>query len=638
MNQIKKKISFIDQINQKISIYELVSQVAGLSLKKTGKNFMSLCPFHEEKTPSFSVSPEKNIAVCMACHEGGSPTAFWAKFKKITLESAAHELNYKFNLKILNTPQDYVQNKLISILEYAQDFFKSALQYILHNIEDHYASDYLLKKRKLTLELINKFHLGYAHVHPQALQNHLLHKGLKIEDLLTLGLVSKSQNSSEEYYSFFRDRIMFPLTNSNGKIIGFTGRSLKDNPKILKYLFNNNTILFKKTNVLYNLFESLEFIKQKQNVILCEGIFDVIAFYKVNIYNTIATLGTKLTLEHITLLKKNTNKITIAFDGDESGIEATYKAAELLIKHKMRVFIWHPPNNQDPDEFWSNPDNQKYFNYEKLLQNSQDYVFYMIEKYLEKGLDTTILNKNILNLIKSYDEQTKNDYFQIIYKKYSLFIANDIYNTKIMNLQDYKTLMCQNYFQEIPKKTKSIVSLVEKEILIEILLNPEHLKSIKHDIYDYVVSDVNILKLIDQIDIYYQKDATENEIKYGINLERFMEIYGDFISELSKEFDIYGLFLEIKNNYLFKKKIRIQKSENLNEFYCYLKRHLIDQMRKELKILKNKLQNLSEQIIKTNNKTDNDLTKLILLEIARKQRELLKLKNIGVRDESKNDN
>ncbi|MDO8064133.1 DNA primase [Candidatus Phytoplasma bonamiae] len=638
MNQMTKKISFIEQINQKISIYELVSQHAGLSLEKKGKNFMSLCPFHKEKTPSFSVSPEKNIAVCMACHEGGSPTAFWAKLKKITLESAAYELNSKFKLQILNKPQDYVKNKFISILEYTQDFFKSALQYILNNIEGHYASDYLLNKRKLNLELIDKFNLGYAHVHSQALRNHLLHKGFKIEDLLSLGLVNKSKDNSEHYYSFFRDRIMFPLTNVTGQIIGFTGRSLEDDQNVVKYLFNNNTILFKKTNVLYNLFESQEFIKQKQNVILCEGIFDVIAFYKVNIYNTIAILGTNLTLKHITLLKQNTNKVTIVFDGDKAGVEATYKIAELLIKQKIIVFIWHPPNNQDPDEFLSDSNNQKDFNYEILLQRSQDYVFYMIEKYLEQGLDTTILNQNILNLIKHYDEQTKHNYCQTIYKQYSLFIANDIYNKQIMNQQDYTMIMCQKYLQEIHKPIKSIVSLVEKEILIEILLNSKHLKLIKRDIYDYVVSNVNILKLIDQIDIYYQTNATENEIKNGINLERFMEINNFFISELSKEFDIYGLFLEIKNNYLFKKKIRIQKAENLNKFYCYLKMHLIDQIRQELNILKNKLQNLSEQIITTNNQEDNDLRKSILLKIAQKQKELLKLKNIGVSDEFKIDN
>ncbi|MDV3197850.1 MAG: hypothetical protein Q8879_02145, partial [Candidatus Phytoplasma australasiaticum] len=158
------------------------------------------------------------------------------------------------------------------------------------------------------------------------------------------------------------------------------------------------------------------------------------------------------------------------------------------------------------------------------------------------------------------------------------------------------------------------------------------------DIYDYGVSNFNILKLIDQIDIYYQTNATENEIKNGIDLERFIEIDNFFISELSKEFDIYGLFLEIKNNYLFKKKIRIQKAENLTEFYCYLKMHLIDQIRQELKILKNKYQNLSEQIIKTNNQEDNDPRQSILLKIAQKQKELLNLKNIVVGDEFKIDN
>ncbi|EMR14717.1 MULTISPECIES: DNA primase [16SrII (Peanut WB group)] len=637
MNHMRKKLSFIEQINKKIPIHELVSRYAGITLEKKGKNFMSLCPFHKEKTPSFSVSPEKNIAVCMACHEGGSPTAFWAKLKKITLEAAAHELNYKFNLQILSQPQDYVNNKLINILEHTQDFFKTALECILNDIENHYVLDYLLKKRKLNLKLIKKFNLGYAHAHPKALQNHLLNKGFEIKDLLSLGLVVPSKDDSQQYRDFFYDRIMFPLTNEKGQVIGFVGRSLKTDPNNPKYLFNNETVLFKKSNLLYNLFESCEFIKRNQDVILCEGIFDVIAFYKFNIYNTIAILGTQLTPKHIDLLKQNAQKIIIAFDGDEAGITATYKIADMLTKQKLQVFIWHPPNGKDPDDFFSNLTESELFNYENLLQKSQDYVFYMIEKYLQQDIEITILNRHIFNLIKNYDDKIKYDYCKNIYKKYSLFINNDIHHKKIMNQNDYTILMRQKYFQEVQKPTQNIISLVEKEILIEILLNSEHLKSIKHDIYDHVVSNINFLKLIDKIDVYYQNDATENEIKNGIDIDRFMEVYRDFISELSKEFDIYGLFLEIKNNYLFKKKIRIRKAESLNEFYCYLKMHLMDQIRQELKILKNKLQNLSEQIINTNNNEDNDLKQLIL-EIAHKQKELLKLKNIGVHDESKNDN
>ncbi|MDV3170640.1 MAG: DNA primase, partial [Candidatus Phytoplasma australasiaticum] len=187
------------------------------------------------------------------CHEGGSPTAFWAKLKKITLEAAAHELNYKFNLQILSQPQDYVKNKLINILEHTQDFFKTALECILNDIENHYVLDYLLKKRKLNLKLIKKFNLGYAHAHPKALQNHLLNKGFEIKDLLSLGLVVPSKDDSQQYRDFFYDRIMFPLTNEKGQVIGFVGRSLKTDSNNPKYLFNNETVLFKKSNLLYNL-------------------------------------------------------------------------------------------------------------------------------------------------------------------------------------------------------------------------------------------------------------------------------------------------------------------------------------------------------------------------------------------------
>ncbi|KND62528.1 DNA primase, partial [Candidatus Phytoplasma phoenicium] len=317
---------FIKQFDQKIPIYELVISL-NINLKKTGKNFMGLCPFHQEKNPSFSVSSEKNLAFCMSCRKGGPPLKFYRQFKNISEEQALKELAQQFNLFLPTKHQTVKQTPVEQILQETNKYFQAALKYILktpHII--HPTKEYLLKERKLNNYLIEEFGLGYAHNHSNALTQYLLQKGFQTKDLLASGVVAK-QEETDKYYDFFRHRLIFPLTNERGLLVGFAGRLIEKKGNISnKYLFNKENSLFRKGNLLYRLFEHTKQIKQHQEIILCEGFFDVISFYQVGFKNVVAVMGTDLNHQQIKLLKSLSRQIIIAYDGDSAGLIATAKA------------------------------------------------------------------------------------------------------------------------------------------------------------------------------------------------------------------------------------------------------------------------------------------------------------------------
>ncbi|MDO8168257.1 toprim domain-containing protein, partial [Candidatus Phytoplasma melaleucae] len=569
-----------------------------------------------------------NIAFCMSCHKGGGPVNFWRQLKNISIEKTIEELCQKFNL---NLPQQHTRlpnNVLLSVLKTTQEYFQTALKYIIENIKGHYLENYLFHKRKLNLTLIKKFGLGYAHNHAHALKDYLLQKGFALKDLITLGLVQEQKNQ-KEYLDFFQDRIMFPLTDEIGNIIGFTGRIIQEQRKSnVKYLFNKENILFKKNNLLYNLCESKEVIRQKKEIILCEGIFDVMAFHKINITNVVATLGTQLSLLQIQLLKKYTKKIIIAYDGDRAGREAAQKISQLLNKNNFQIRILFLKDSLDPDVYIQDRCEKMKFNYSTLIEKTQDYLFYMIEESKRQNHNNKEIEQQIFKLMKHYDLENQKYYQQEIYKKYHIFISlenNHIQKCTNLNNTDHLRIMKQKYaydsVQFVQRK-----NFTERDLLTEIFLSQEYLKFIKDDIYDYVLTNVNIIDLLNKVEEYYDQHAEEEEIQNGVDIDKFTTIYDIFLTKLSYQFDVYRLLLDIKNNILFKNKIRIQSQVDLNKFYFCLQKNLIIQKKEELEELKKTLQKLQDDVL---NEEDQRNYQELIAKIKIKQKELLKLKSAG---------
>ncbi|MDV3196300.1 MAG: DNA primase [Candidatus Phytoplasma stylosanthis] len=565
MSDVDKNL--ISKFNKEISIYELVIR-SGIVLKKKGKNYMGLCPFHSEKTPSFSVSIEKNIALCMACHTGGKPITFYSKLKNISLQTTIQELSKLFNLELPQKKKKF-QNPFFEILESAHYFFKKSLLLILEKEKyDHPLREYLLQKRKLNLELIKNFGLGYAYDSGHSLKEHLLEKKYKLEDLLKLGLIYKTnyQNTKKErYFDFFQNRIIFPLTDSEGRIVGFCGRlfeDIQDKIERPKYLFNIQNDLFKKDNLLYRYFEHQDDIQKKKEVILCEGFFDVISLYKINIKNTVATLGIHLNQKQIILLQKITKNIIIAFDGDTAGKEATQKVAQELNKKRFRIKILNLPSNLDPDQYILDKESDNLFLQIKFKEMSQEYIFQKIDELIQKDLNKQEIKKNVENLLKYHNIQTK-EYFQNkINEKYQIkidLIIGDSISKKTFQL-----------LQQSKLSIKNIISNYEKEIniLIEVFLNPKYINFIIEESYKYRINS-DIVELLYKIKEYYDQLTTEDEKDLNenrIHFFNFKKIYKSSIEQLNSPI-VNELLQKIEKDPFFSYKQKFKNHEYLSSFF-----------------------------------------------------------------------
>ncbi|KXT29327.1 DNA primase [Candidatus Phytoplasma oryzae] len=644
----------IKEINNQISIVELVTK-CGIFLKKTGKNFMGLCPFHVEKTPSFSVSPEKNIALCMSCLNGGAPFKFYQQLKKISIDETIKELSQKFNLKLsFLKVNDYPKNPLYVILkdtcEYYCNSLRSFFRYDIQNsllknpkkyqnidlkkilrMDIQHSLIAYLQERKLNFDLIKEFQLGFAGSHYNSLLKYLLEvKKHNLKDLVKLSLVKKKENS-DEYYDFFRNRFILPLTNFKGQIVGFVGRLIEENKKNqTKYLFNSETVLFKKSNLLYRFFEHYKFIKEKEEIILCEGFFDVISLFKIQQKNVIATMGTQITKQQIDLLKSLTNNVLIFFDGDDSGQEASLKISKILNQNSFKVSILFLPHNIDPDQYINFSEN--YDNFHSFKKNNiKDFIFYNIEKLQECGKDINNIKKEIYNLLKFHNHKNQEYYQKEIYSKYQIYVDLNNYSLNIFSNNNF---YLPNPILYIDKKIKNIiknnVTFHEIDIINDILLNREYIDFIRHDIVQYISNPV-IIEIIDKVKEYYDIYASEQEINNGINIENFIKIYNNFLNKIDSYFSIYDLLLDIQQSFFFKKKKRITNQEDLKIFYFQLKinniYHEIEKIKKERKKIIDKKNFFSQNNNKEKFKELTINIKKKEEEIQNKKKEIEKIKD-----------
>jgi len=339
----------VEEIKQKIDVVDLISSY--LTLKKAGRNYKALCPFHKEKTPSFMVSPEKQIWYCFGCNQGGDIFTFIEKIEGLdfvgTLNLLAERAGVVLDRKefIKKSKKD----KFLEINELANKFFS----YILHESKiGQRAKDYLINKRKLKEETIREFSLGYAPDSQTSLRDFLLKKGYQEEELLKIGLIAK--NYQGRYIDKFRGRIIFPIENISGKIVAFAGRIFKENKNLSfippKYLNSPQSEIYDKSSVLYGLFHTKEFIREKDLAIIVEGYLDVISSYQAGVKNIVASSGTALTAQQVKILSRYTSNIAFAFDQDEAGKAALKRATEITRFDNINVQTVVIKEAKDPDE------------------------------------------------------------------------------------------------------------------------------------------------------------------------------------------------------------------------------------------------------------------------------------------------
>lgn len=340
----------INEVIERADIVEVIGRY--VPLKKQGQNYTGLCPFHNEKTPSFSVSPSKQIFHCFGCGVGGNVFKFLMEIEHLTFPEAVRKLADEVGVKIPEQRQSesdrramQKRNRLLKWNEFAAFYYQA----VLHSKNgDEYRS--YLEKRQLLEETINTFQLGGCLEGWRGLYTYLKKKGAPDEDLIELGLVS-ARNNGNGCYDRFRDRLMFPIKDANGHVVAFGGRIIDAEKAPQKYMNSPDSEIFHKGKMVYGLDMSKSNIRAKDQVLIVEGYMDVIACHQAGISNCVAPLGTALTEEQIKLLMRYTYNFVTAFDGDNAGVRATMKSLDLIENAGGKVRVLAIPDHKDPDEY-----------------------------------------------------------------------------------------------------------------------------------------------------------------------------------------------------------------------------------------------------------------------------------------------
>lgn len=358
----------IEEVKDTVDIVSVISEY--VDLKKSGRNFVGLCPFHNEKTPSFTVSSQKGLFHCFGCGEGGDVIGFIMKKENMSYPEAIRFLADKAGIFIESGSFDKRsykrRKKLLKINEEARQFFYKNL--LTREVPRRY-----LRQRGLDRECINRFFLGYADGNSTSLYRYLKNRGYRDEDMEELGLIAKSSYDNG-YYDKYRDRLIFPIYNIKREVIGFGGRTLVNHPA--KYINSKDSVVYNKSKNIYGVC-NLNRISKLGKAVLVEGYMDVIALYDAGIDYAVASLGTALTEQQAGLIGRYADDIYICYDGDNAGQTATDKAIDIFREKEISPKVIEIPGGMDPDDFIKKEGPERFL---QLEENAKDPVMYQFEK------------------------------------------------------------------------------------------------------------------------------------------------------------------------------------------------------------------------------------------------------------------
>ena len=393
----------IDKIFSTIRVEEIVGEY--VQLKRAGANFKGLSPFQDEKTPSFVVSPSKQIWKDFSTGKGGNAISFLREIENFTYPEALRHAAKKYGIEIVEDRREFSEeekiaqterNQLYKIHEVANSFFQEQLW---ESEEGQAVGLSYFRERELHTDIIRKFHLGYSPEKKNAFTEYALEKGYSKELLEKSGLSIFPENSPGGI-DRFRDRVIFPIHSFSGRVLGFGARILKSNVKTAKYLNSPETDIYHKSNVLYGLNQSKQAISKNNLCLLVEGYMDVISMHQSGIENVVASSGTSLTKEQIKLIKRLTENVTILFDGDNAGIKASFRSIDMLLAEGMNIRVLLFPDGDDPDSF-ARKHPQQYV--EDFIKNqANDFIEFKAEILL-KGTENDPIKKAeaIRDIVKS---------------------------------------------------------------------------------------------------------------------------------------------------------------------------------------------------------------------------------------------
>jgi len=434
----------VSEIKARLSIEDVVSSY--VQLKKTGRSFKGLCPFHNEKTPSFIVSPEKQIAYCFGCHKGGDIFKFIEEVEGVDFVESMRILADKAGIKVETS--DFKKSKgETSIKDEIFDAHEKACQFFEEQLFEKNAKEHLsyLEKRGITRDTIKEFRIGFSGDSPDGLYKFLVKKGFKHDVIVKSGLVASGDVSSRDVFDKFRYRLMFPIFDYMGRVVGFGGRALKED-QMPKYLNSPETMIYSKGKVLYGLSHGKKYIKENDKVVIVEGYFDLISLYQSGVKNVVASSGTALTPEQVRLIKRFTKNVVACFDTDPAGIEATKRAYVVLQELDMGVKVLQMEGNfKDPADFVLDKGKDAKEGFLKMVDVSVDFMeFY--SKFLREKVDVKTLEgrkkflDEVVPLVKISGSGARTDYYvRMLARDLDMkekFLYDEIENFKVLRTQD----------------------------------------------------------------------------------------------------------------------------------------------------------------------------------------------------------
>ena len=506
----------IEQVRSSISIVDIISDF--VQLRKRGKNYIGLCPFHNEKTPSFTVSEEKQIFHCFGCHTGGNVFKFLMEYDKISFVEAVQELAEKqgIDLELDKNINDEQQNEL-------EEFYE------LNNIAARYFSDLLLIKpegeiarkyfneRKLNPKILRVFGLGYSLPANNSFVRFAEDKNLDFNKVIKLGLVGRSEKG--RLFDRYPDRIIFPIFSPNGRVIAFAGRKLDSSTPGGKYINSPETPIYIKGRTLYGLSHAKDEIRKKGVALVVEGYMDLLALYQNDIRNVVAVSGTAFTDEQVQLLSRYTKNVILLFDSDTAGIKASMRSIEILLSQNFEIKITALPKDEDPDSYVNKYGKDKFY---ELLNKSRNFLEYQTAYYETEGMfeDPVTTAEAIRELVKPAalikDELKRSLLIKTIAKKFNLreMLIEAELNKALKNISKLETAQ-QHRAAVQTKKGETINSQTQKR-----------------EVTSSLQTERDLIKLLFESDIEITKYILEN-----INVDNFSnENHRIIVREIAKNF------------------------------------------------------------------------------------------------------
>jgi DNA primase len=453
--------SKIEEIRESVDIVDVISP--HVQLRKRGKNFIGLCPFHSEKTPSFTVSEEKQIFHCFGCHTGGNVFKFLTEFHKISFVEAVQELAEQQGISIEFDKQEYTEQQ--SEQEVLYDINTEAARYFLNNLlnddEAEFARKYL-QERNIKTQTLRSFGLGYALRGWENFISYAKSKNLNLDKCAQLGLIGKT--SEGKLYDKLPGRLIFPIFSPNGRVVAFAGRVLDPKDTGAKYINSPESLIYIKGRILYGLSFAKDDIRRLDKAIIVEGYMDLISLYQSGIKNVVAVSGTALTDDQAQLLSRYTKNVVLLFDADVAGIKASMRSIEILLKRDMEVKIVSLPKGEDPDTFVNKFGKDEF---EELIKRAQNFLEYESKHYASQGKfdDPATAAEAIRDLVKPIshisDELKRSLLIRNIAKKFNL-------REKLLELElDKKIKMGKRYEKTDTRIIQSRKSEETSQVLID---------------------------------------------------------------------------------------------------------------------------------------------------------------------------